>query len=399
MRIVEIETFGRGGLAHYVDNLSRALAERGHEAVIVTAADYELAEPAGETDEPPAKHRVVQTISRWVPTLDRVLPRFLRQPARQVEALFDAFRVAFRVARMRPDIVHLHCTNQVAIAYLWWLRVFRQRVVCTAHVVTPHEPIRFQNAIYGRIHRWCQLIVAHSKFDLKRLRTEFGVEEQRLTVIPHGEYGFFEQHGDPPDQAAQRRKLGIKEDAEVVLFFGYIREYKGLDLLLEAWPETQSQRPNAQLLIAGDPVRLPSDRRAELQQWAERLGAVHHFDYIPFKDVAGYFGAADLLVMPYRAISQSGVLFLALSLGLPVVATSVGALPEMLTDGESALLVEPGSPAELSKALVRVLASAELRETLSQGSLRVADDHSWQSIALRTEEAFQQLLGGDASSR
>jgi len=391
MRIVQIETFGRGGLAHYVDNLSRALAERGHDVAIVTAADYELAQSTDEAQQP-KKHRVVKTISRRVPSLERFLPRFLRQPARQVEALLDSFRVASKVARTRPDVVHLHCTNQVAFAYLWWLRVFRQRVVYTAHVVTPHEPIRFQSAIYGRIHRWCKLIVAHSKFDRDRLRSEFGVEDKRLTVIPHGEYSFFEKHGEPPNRNLKRQELGIQEDAEVALFFGYVREYKGLDLLLEAWPETQSQRPNAQLLIAGDPVRLPERRRAELEDWAERLGAVHRFDYIPFEDVAGYFAAADVLVMPYRAISQSGVLFLALSLGLPVVATRVGALPEMLTDGESALLVDPGSPTQLSEALVRVLGSEELRTTLSQGSLRVADDHSWQSIAERTEDAFQQLL-------
>jgi glycosyltransferase involved in cell wall biosynthesis len=96
--------------------------------------------------------------------------------------------------------------------------------------------------------------------------------------------------------------------------------------------------------------------------------------------------------MPYRHISQSGVLFLALSLGVPVVATRVGALPEMLRDGESALLVPPESPSALSEALIRALGDAELRERLREGGRRVAHQHSWPSIAERTEAAFVRLV-------
>ena len=104
-----------------------------------------------------------------------------------------------------------------------------------------------------------------------------------------------------------RRSLGLGPRDEVALFFGYIREYKGLDLLLEAWPAVADARPAARLVVAGDPVRLSPERRGELERWAERLGAVHRFGYVPFSEVARYFAAADALVMPYRHISQSGV--------------------------------------------------------------------------------------------
>ena len=95
--------------------------------------------------------------------------------------------------------------------------------------------------------------------------------------------------------------------------------------------------------------------------------------------------------MPYRRISQSGVLYLALSLGVPVVTTTVGALPEVLDDGESALLVPPESPADLSNALIRLLGDPELQERLARGGRRVADEHSWQSIAEQTEKEFARL--------
>ncbi len=201
-------------------------------------------------------------------------------------------------------------------------------------------------------------------------------------VIPHGEYGFFERGGDVQDRDTARRSLGLEPQDEVALFFGYIREYKGLDVLLEAWPKVMDARPGARLLVAGDPVRLDPVRREELEAWATRLGVVHRFDYIPFSDVTRYFRAADVLVMPYRHISQSGVLFLALSLGVPVVATRVGGLPELLRDGDSALLVPPESPAALAEALIRLLGDSELqRAPRPQSGRRVADQHSWPSIA------------------
>lgn len=388
MRILEIETFGRGGLTHYAYNLSLALAERGHEITFVTAAGYEL---EGRSDQP-ANVEVVQAIGLGSHRFGKAIPRLAQGLFRKLEAISDAVRVAALARRLRPDVVHLHCTNQAAVLYLSLLERLGPPLVATAHVVTPHERIPFQDQIYHRIHQLGSLIVAHSAFDRRRLLQEFAVDPERVRVIPHGEYGFFERGGQPTDREAARRGLGLEPGDEVVLFFGYIREYKGLDLLLDAWPAVTEARPAARLVVAGDPVQLPAERRVELEAWAERLGAKHRFGYIPFDDVSRYFTAADLLVMPYRHISQSGVLFLGLSLDLPVVATRVGALPEMLRDGDSALLVPPEAPAELARALIRGLGDPELRQHLARGGRRVAEAHSWPSIAEQTETAFVSLL-------
>ena len=119
---------------------------------------------------------------------------------------------------------------------------------------------------------------------------------------------------------------------------------------------------------------------------------IQRFGYVPFADVTRYFAAADVLVLPYRHVSQSGVLFLALSLDLPVVATRVGALPEVLRDGESGLLVPPESPGALAEALVRALGDRDLRRSLAEGGRLVAAHHSWASIAEQTESAFERLV-------
>ncbi len=387
MRILQIETFGRGGLIHYVYNLSCALAGRGHEVTLVTAAAYEL-----EGQSLPANVRLVKAIAGVTRRAQEARPGSLTSLGRRVQAVRDAFAVVAVARRLQPDVVHLHCTNPIALVYLALLRRLRVPLVSTAHVVTPHEQGRVAHAAFRRLHRISDLVVAHSAVDRARLHEECGVAAGRVVVIPHGEYGFFARGGPLLDRETARRSLGLEPRDEVALFFGYIREYKGLDVLLEAWPGVAEARKGARLLVAGDPVQLDRARRDELETWATRLGAVHRFDYVPFSDVARYFRAADVLVLPYRRISQSGVLFLALALGVPVVATSVGALPEMLRDGESALLVPPESPAALAVALVRALGDPELRSRLAGGGRRVAEQHSWPSIAERTEAAFARIV-------
>jgi D-inositol-3-phosphate glycosyltransferase len=386
LRILEVETFGRGGLIHYVYNLSCALAGRGHDVTIVTTAAYEL-----DGRALPPRVRVVTAIARATHRLRASLPGRALGWAVKLEALADAVRVAVMARRLGPDVVHLHCTNQIALAYLILLRLTGLPVAVTAHVVTAHERSRVQDAVHRRIHRLSPLVIAHSAFDRARLVEEMAIDPGRVIVIPHGEYGFFGHDTDPVEPGTARRRLGLAAGDEVALFFGYIREYKGLDVLLDAWPAVAQARPAARLVVAGDPVRLDPARRDALLAAATRVGAVHRFGYVPFSEVAGYIAAADVLVLPYRHVSQSGVLYLALAHGLPVVATRVGALPEVLHDGESGLLVPPESPGALAEALVRLFGDGDLRRRLAVGGRAVAARHAWPAIAERTESALAGL--------
>ncbi len=402
MRILEVETFGQGGLIHYAHLLAGALAERGHEVIVVTAVGYEL---EGRR-ELPAGVRVVRKTARLSRRprdggRRRPWPRFALALARKVEAVVDAFVVAALARRLRPDVVHLHSTNPIVLLHLLLLRLLGLPVVATAHQVTPHEPIPFQALVQRGIHRLPRRVIAHSEVDRRRLVEELGVEPRRIAVIPHGEYGFFAGDGEEPiDPGAARRELGLAEDEETVLFFGYLREYKGLDVLFDAWPAVAEARlardgRRARLLVAGNPVQLAPARRRELEARAESLDAVRHFDYVPFTEVSRWFAAADVVALPYRQISQSGVLYLALALGVPVVATGVGGLGEVLRDGESALVVPPGDPEALTRALVRLLEDPELRERLACGGRRLAGEHAWPALAKRTEAVFLDLADRD----
>jgi glycosyltransferase involved in cell wall biosynthesis len=387
LRILEIETFGRGGLIHYAFNLSCALAERGHDVTLMTTGAYELAHREAP-DSLGVLTDIAPLTSRGMP-----LPGPVLGPATKVEAVVDAFRVADAARRLAPDVIHFHSTNSSAAAFLTRLRHLGIPLVATAHNVTSHEQNRWHDAAFRRAYGICDLVIAHSEVDRERLVGECGLDRARIAVIPHGEYGFFERPESRPDRRSARQRLGLGDDDEVALFFGYIREYKGLDVLLDGWPQVTEARPSARLVIAGDTGRLGRHDHIELERRASELGAVHRFEYIPFEDVGSYFAAADLVALPYRRLSQSGIVYLALALGVPVVATTVGGLPELLDDEVSALLVAPDDSHALAGAIIRLLAEPELRTTLAAGGRRIADSHSWPKIAETTAVAFGRLAG------
>ena len=169
-------------------------------------------------------------------------------------------------------------------------------------------------------------IVVHSEHGAARLRDELGLDPATVHVIPHGVLDNLA--AQPPDAAAPF----ATPDGPVVLFFGLIRPYKGLDVLLDAW-ERAERPPGAELWVVGMPRMDVSFVRGDSVRTALR--------FVSGAELAGAFRAADLVVLPYREIDQSGVLFTALAFGKPLLLSAVGGFPELAATG-AAELVEPG---------------------------------------------------------
>jgi glycosyltransferase involved in cell wall biosynthesis len=185
-----------------------------------------------------------------------------------------------------------------------------------------------------------------------------------------------------------RAKLGLDPGAEVAVFFGYVRRYKGLDLLLEAWPLVRARRP-VTLLAAGDFYEDPVPYR--LQAAAAGEGAVRLMEgYLPDPEVEALFRAADVVVLPYRSATQSGVTHVAYALGVPVITTNVGGLAETVLPGQSGLVVPPGDPAALAAAIVSFFADG-LAPRLRAGVQAMQRTHSWETLAERTVELIAAL--------
>jgi len=212
----------------------------------------------------------------------------------------------------------------------------------------------------------------------------------RIVQIGHPTYDFF---GEALDRGAARSALGLPLDAPVLLFFGFIRRYKGLHILLNAMPAIRARLPDARLVVSGEFYADEDELRARAAQLGLLEGdepAVRFdADYIADDRVATYFSAADVVVQPYVSATQSGVAGIAFHFGRPLVVTDVGGLAETVPHERAGLVVPPEDPAALAGAVARYFEEPGLRDRLEAGVAEERRGYSW----ARLYEAVEELAG------
>jgi glycosyltransferase involved in cell wall biosynthesis len=284
----------------------------------------------------------------------------------------------YRRAAAAADVVHFQWLPVQAID--WALLPARRPRLITAHDVLPREagslPRAGQRALYARM----DAVIVHSEHGAARLRDEAGVDPQKVHVIPHGVFAEF--------AAVEPAPLPLpRSDGPVALCFGLMRPYKGLDVLLEAWRRADVP-DGAELWMVGrprmdvEPLRTASPPGV---RWLTR--------FVSDAELAALFRAADLAVLPYREIDQSGVLYTALAFGTPLLLSAVGGFPEVARTG-AAELVPPGDPDALAQALGALLHDRARRAALADAVRRAgAPDgpYGWDAIARRTLALYVAL--------
>ena len=346
----------------YDHALCAALARAGADVRLVTSAFVHGTVPRAEG------YAVDERFYRGVPAAGRA--RVAAKLARHAPDMLAAARAA---RRRGVDVVHFQwLAVQPLDACL--LRAFPRPLVLTAHDVLPREPRPGQGAAQRALYRRVDAVVVHSEHGRGRLVQEIGVPPGKVTVIPHGVLRPAGDDGLPPELAAV--------EGPVALFFGLLRPYKGLDVLLDAWRGVEG----AELWVVGMPRMDTAALKASAPpgvRFVER--------FVPDAQVSAFFRRADLAVLPYREIDQSGVLFTALGAGTPLVLSAVGGFPEVAADG-AAELVPPGDAAALRTTLLRLLADPSARERLAAAARRVAAErYGWDAIARRHLDLYARL--------
>jgi glycosyltransferase involved in cell wall biosynthesis len=255
-------------------------------------------------------------------------------------------------------------------------------------ILTPHGWLR-REAWHGRAARGIRrligrmdALVALSEYGAEVLREEARVEPERVHVIPHGAFDYLTRLGDEaplPDELA-------RVEGPVVLFFGLIRPYKGVDVLLEAFERVEG----AELWIVGRPLGMSLDA---LQALAERGRARVRFvsRFVADNELPAFFRRADLVVLPYRDAEQSGVLFTSLAFGKGTVVTDVGGFAEVAATG-AARLVPPGDAGALGGAITELLADADSRSKLAAAAkAAAAGPYSWDAVAAKTLDLYRTV--------
>jgi glycosyltransferase involved in cell wall biosynthesis len=230
----------------------------------------------------------------------------------------------------------------------------------------------------------------------RELVEEFGVPGSRVTVIPFGINNAVPDTTLTPSEAKQR--LGVHGDQKTILFFGNITPYKGLEYLVAAFRQISIRRENYRLIIAGKPDKCDkywSGIREEVLGDVEMGRVLLKAEFIPDNEIEVYFKAADILVLPYRQIYQSGVLFLGQSFGLPVLAADVGSLKDDILEGKTGFTFRAEDSEDLARAIDQYFAS-ELYADLNGRRQEIKDyaneKHSWERVSQMTANVYASLL-------
>ena len=260
--------------------------------------------------------------------------------------------------RERKNIIHvqwLRFNFMDGIFFPLLARLLGHTLVYTAHDVIPHnvdnKRVRF---LFRLIYRSQNSIIVHTNFNRDRIHNEFGISKRKISVVKHGVYHIPEDQR--MDFESSKDRLGISRDDFVLLFFGIITEYKGLDLLAESLKilrEKSAQR--IRLIVAGRVQTGFEEQMTQLKEQQLGEGVIYFLRFIKSEEVSLLFGAADATVLPYREASQSGVMFMSFAHGVPVIAPDLGGFPDDVVEGEMGFVFETNNPESLSQTIIRTI--------------------------------------------
>ena len=305
----------------------------------------------------------------------------------------------------KPEIFHILWNNKFQFFDRTFLMLYYKmrgkKITLTAHNINDGRRDQCDswfNRLTLRIqYHLVDHIFVHTRKMKKELIEDFGVREQAVTVIPYGINNAVPHTDLTPAEA--KRLLGISKDEKVVLFFGNIRPYKGLEYLVAAFRRLVADHAEYRLIIAGRLFKGTENYWAEIQQAIRSLPVqgrvIVKSEFIQDEETELYFKASDVLALPYTEIFQSGILSLGYSFGLPVIATDVGSFREDVIEGTTGFVCSPRDPVDMSDAIETYFQS-ELFKNLNRRRQEIKDyaeeHYSWQSVAGLTCNVYAGLL-------
>jgi len=307
-------------------------------------------------------------------------------------------------ATAKPRIFHILWNNKFEAldrtVLMLYYKILGKRIVLTVHNVNARKrdskDTRLNRLTLGIQYRLADHIFVHTEKMKLELVDGFGAHWKRVTVIPFGINNSVPNTRLTPAEAKER--LGIAAGERTILFFGRIKPYKGLEYLIAAFHEIFARHKGYRLVIVGRPFNCERYWTGIFQSICEDVEkgrVLLRADFIPDEETEVYFKAADVIVLPYRNIFQSGVLFLGHSFGLPVLTADVGSLKDEIVEGKTGFVFRPEDPVDLARAIERYFASDLYRELASRRQ-QIRDyatqRHSWDLVSEMTVNVYARLL-------
>ncbi len=319
----------------------------------------------------------------------------------------NPFKKGFWVARYFYRYLLYLLKQKRNIIHIQWLRfdfidgvlfpniskLLGHKVVYTAHDVVPHDDDTSLNRfIFKLIYRSQNYIVVHTNYIRDRIINEFHINPGKIRVIKHGIYKLEKEPEVNPEK--YKKMLGISEDEYVLLFFGIITGYKGLDLLADSLDMLKEETKMPVRLIVAGRVQKGFEEEMEYLK-KERLteGVDFYLRFIEEEEVNQLFGATDLTVLPYREASQSGVMFMSYTHGVPVVAPELGGFPDDIVEGENGFLFKTNDELSLKDMILKAnskwgVNNREIRRNIIQ---LTSGKYKWEKSAEELIEIYKDL--------
>ncbi len=370
MKVVIISTAYplRGGIAHYVSLLYKHLSGRHEVSVITFKRQYPKILFPGKSQEEKGDASFQLPSIQVIDTLNPI-------------TWYKAGKIA---ADHKPDlIIFKYWMPFFAPAFGIAARVAKRKSGCKVLFicdnVLPHERTPLDKMLTTWLFKSGDYFIVQSK----------SVENDLLSVVDKPKYKFvlhpvYEIFGKTIKKSEARSKIGIRENENVALFFGYVRKYKGLHIMLDAMKEVQA-RMEVKLLVVGEFYENEESYRQQIEKLNLATSVKVVSDYIPNDEVSTYFSAADVVVLPYIDATQSGIAQIAYNFNKPVITTNVGGLAEIVIDGKTGLVVKPNSSEELSGAIVKFF-SEHLSEKFTGAVSEQKKLYSWDNLINAIEE-------------
>ena len=417
LRIILYDSSGRGGVAQYTYQLAESLACNGSDVTVITTGDYEL------------KHLkrsfkvCIPFTQSWMKSFfNMALSPLRRKNTGRVDnanlynthnaldyrtnktnillknsrAWLLRVKILLFLLWHNPHIIHFQWLKDSKndVYLMKFLKILRFPIVYTAHDLLPHDSNfhDYQN-VFRKIYSISDKIIVHSVRNKREIIDLFKIDPKKVYVIPHGSFDLFYTEKNITKDTA-REKIGIPKGKKIILFFGFIKKYKGLEYLVSAFQNIKEHLDDIGLLIVG---KIHSTDSAGFKFYADLIEHVSHNDdimcineYIPLETINLYFLASDLVVLPYIKTYTSGVLLAAYAAGRPVIVTDTGALSEVVDIGKSGFLVPPKDINALEQAMMKALRDPDRLEEMGNYARYLSETvYSWHSIALKTTDVYR----------
>jgi glycosyltransferase involved in cell wall biosynthesis len=347
-------------------NIAKHLARRGHEVHIITRHDEGL--PKEALEEGFCIHRIS------IPKI-----KFVR---------LYVLKELLLIKRLNPDIVHAQSIWR-GLACVLAKKLFRIPYVVWGRGSDVYLPWRFKGPISKLVLNNANALIALTEHMKRKMCELLGRERSDVFVIPNGiDLDHFDGHAKGITQNSLKSR-----DEKVVLYVGRLEPVKGVKYLVKAMKILRDGGlRNVKLLIVGD----GTERRLleELVRKYDLEDCVVFAGKVPHNEIPAFMASADMFVLPSLSEGFPGVALEAMAMGLPVVATKVGGLPEIIKDGENGFLVEPRNPAEIAEKCALLLTDDELRARISRNNREKAKNYSWERVVEKLEEVYLTCLMG-----